>query len=101
MSQVMNEFRVSVKSLSEHPVAEPSGELSHEVEFHIDADDATLSMDWDGGVVRGEELKRCLQLQEKGPVRVTQSDGWGDRRPERWQEEVINLALDHSVSESA
>jgi hypothetical protein len=97
----MNKFRVSVKSFSDNPVAEPAGDLSHKVVFHIDSVDDGQSTDWDGGTVRGEDIKRCLQLQEKGNVTVSQPEGWANSRPDRWQEEVINLALDHSVSESA
>jgi len=63
--------------------------------------DGVLSEDWDGGSVRGEDLKRCLQLKEKGNVVVSQPNGWSRQRPDRWQEELVNLALDHSVSESA
>jgi hypothetical protein len=97
----MTEYRVSIKEISDHPIAEPGGELSHKVEFHIDSSDGVLSADLDGGTMRGEELKRCLQLKEKGYVVVSQPHGWFNHRPERWKEEVVNLALDHSVSESA
>ena len=96
----MNEYRVSIKCLSDHPVADPGGDLSHTVAFHIDSVDGSCSVDWDGGIVRGEDLKRCSQLQEKGNVTVSQPEGWADRR-HGWEKEVVNLALDHSVSESA
>ena len=97
----MNEYRVSIKNFSDHPIAEPGGDLSHEVVFHIDSMDGALSEDWDGGTVRGEDLKRCSQLKEKGHVVVSQPNGWSSQRPDRWKEELVNLALDHSVSESA
>lgn len=97
----MNEYRVSIKSISDRPVAEAGGDLSHKVEFHIDSVDGVLSEDWDGGIVRGEDLKRCSQLKEKGNVVVSQPSAWSSQRPDRWQEELVNLALDHSVSESA
>ena len=97
----MNEYRVSIKRFSDRPTAEPGGDLSHQVEFHIDSVDGVLSEDWDGGTRRGEDLKRCLQLKEKGDVIVSQPLGWLGQRPDRWQEELVNLALDHSVSESA
>jgi hypothetical protein len=97
----MNEFRVRIKNISEDPIAEPGGDLAHRVEFHIDSADGRLSEDWDGGMVRGEDLKRCSQLQEKESVDVSQPEGWEVHLPDRWQEAIVNLALDHSVSESA
>ena len=97
----MNEYRVSIKSISDHPVAEPGGDLSHKVAFHIESVDGVFSENWDGGTVRGEDLKRCSQLKERGNVIVTQPEGWSSKRPDRWEEKIVNLALDHSASESA
>jgi hypothetical protein len=97
----MIEYRVSINELSDPPVVGPTGNMTHTVVYHIESLDGALSEDWNGGVVQGEALSRCLHLQEKGSVTVAQPASWEDHRPDKWQESIVNLALDHSISESA
>lgn len=97
----MIEYRVSIKDLSDPPVVGATGDMTYTVVYHIDSVDGSLSADWDGGVIQGETLFRSLQLKEKGAVTVAQPEHWRNHRPDTWQKDVVNLALDHSISESA
>ena len=97
----MSEYRVGIRKLSDRPVVGPGGELTHEVVYSIASEHGALSVDWDGGVVQGDTLARCLQLQEMGDITVPEPSDWGEHKPDQWQEVVVNLALDHSKSESA
>ena len=97
----MIKYRVSIKKFSDRPIVGAAGDMTYTVIYHIDSLDDSLSEDWNGGVIQGETLFRCLQLKEKGAVTVAQPADWMDQKPVGWQEDVVNLALDHSISESA
>jgi hypothetical protein len=95
-------FTVGVKNLSERPVVAPDGGLTHQVVFYVQADGEQLSFEVDGGVVRGDVLSRCLDLQEKGYVVVDMPSHWEpDFANDNWHHEVVEAALDRAKSESA
>jgi len=95
-------FSVGIKRMSEHPVVAPDGALTQEVTFLIRADGTEAEFEVDGGVVRGDILSRCLDLQEKGNVIVTMPSHWAqDPANDNWRHEVVDAALDRAKSESA
>jgi hypothetical protein len=95
-------FSVEIKSLSEHPVVATDGALTHEVTFLVQADGAQTGFEVDGGVVSGDVLARCLNLQEIGGVIVNMpSHLIQDSTNDNWHHEVVDAALDRAKSESA
>jgi hypothetical protein len=95
-------FSVEIKRLSEHPVVAADGALTHEVTFLVHADGAQSGFEVDGGVVSGDVLARCLDLQETGSVIVNMPSHWvQDPTNDNWHHEVVDAALDRAKSESA
>jgi hypothetical protein len=95
-------FTVEIKELSEHPLVATDGGLTHEVVFHVQADGDQTGFEVDGGIVRGDVLSRCLDLQEKGCVTVNMPSDWvPDLSNDNWHHEIVDAALDWAKSESA
>jgi hypothetical protein len=98
-------YQVSIKHLSERPLASADGQFTHAVEFHVEpldtASDAGSPFDIDGGTVGGETLYRTSLLQEKGHLIVELPTSWLHSRSASWQQEVVNLALQQAASECA
>lgn len=102
MENQTGRFSVNIKRLSEHPVVATDGALTHEVTFFVHADGAETGFEVDGGVVSGDVLSRCLDLQEIGGVMVTMPVHWvQDSTNDNWHHEVVDAALDRAKSESA
>ena len=97
-------YRVSVKHLSERPLVGADGHSTQAVEFHVEPlteSSGTSPFDIDGGPVCGETLHRSSLLQEKHDLIVELPASWLHSRSPRWQQEVVDLALQLAASECA
>jgi hypothetical protein len=86
-------YRVNVKSSVVYPAVGTDGVMTRSVTFHIEPLDNGIPFDLDGGIVGGETLSRCHQLQSRGNVTVEFPSKWMDSRPANWQQEIVNVAF--------
>lgn len=98
-------YDVSIKHLSERPMASADGHFTKAVEFHVEpldpSSEAGSPFDFDCGAVGGETLYRTGLLEEKGHLIVELPASWLHCRSAAWQQEVVNLALQQAASECA
>jgi hypothetical protein len=98
-------YDVSIKHLSERPMATADGHFTKAVEFHVEplapSDEAGSPFDFDCGAVGGETLYRTSLIEEKGHLIVELPTSWLHSRSTSWQQEVVNFALQQAASECA
>jgi hypothetical protein len=98
-------YDVSIKYLSERPMASADGHFTKSVEFHVEplapSDEVGSSFDFDCGTVGGETLYRTSLIEEKGHLIVELPTSWLHSRSPSWQQDVVNLALQQAASECA